>query len=162
MFESDSFYRRCSQELWSRYGRSLSKRLSTRRQSRILEDAEAEDHTVCLLCSTLCTCGLLTCCQSTLVAGPYPESHKRFVEENGIQHFQVAIEPNKDPFVTISHCSISFALGVLLDKTNYPILVHCNKGKVCTTVFAIKYHNPLTHRSASDWLRSRMSAQNLR
>lgn len=132
MLESDPFYRRYSQELRSRYGRSLSKRLPARRQSRIPEDAETEYYTVCLLRATLYPCGVLTCCQSTLVAGPYPESHRRFVEENGIQHFQVAIEPNKDPFVTISHCSISFALGVLLDKTNYPILVHCNKGKVRT------------------------------
>ena len=67
---------------------------------------------------------------STLVAGPYSEGHEAFVQENGIQHFQVAIEPNKSPFVTITHCSISFALGVMMDKSNYPLLVHCNKGKV--------------------------------
>jgi len=67
---------------------------------------------------------------STLVAGPYSEGHEAFVQENGIQHFQVSIEPNKSPFVTITHCSISFALGVMMDKSNYPLLVHCNKGKV--------------------------------
>jgi len=109
-----------------------------------------------------CECRILTCCQSTLVAGPYPESHTKFVDENGIQHFQVAIEPNKDPFVTISHCSISFALGVLLDKTNYPILVHCNKGKVCSKLSLQSELHSLTRLPAPDWLRNWLLTQDLR
>lgn len=65
----------------------------------------------------------------TLVSDPYSDEHMQFVTDNGIQHFQLVIEPNKDPFVTISQSTMHTALGVVLDRANHPILIHCNKGK---------------------------------
>jgi len=70
---------------------------------------------------------------STLVPDPYSDAHLKFVTDNGIQHFQIGIEPNKSPFVTISQCNISAALGVVMNPANHPILIHCNKGKVCNS-----------------------------
>lgn len=65
----------------------------------------------------------------TLVPEEYPETHNQFIRDNRIQHFQIGIEPNKDPAVTITSCSMAAALRVVLTKANYPILIHCNKGK---------------------------------
>lgn len=38
-------------------------------------------------------------CCSTLVPEPYPETHVQFMKENGIQHFQIGLPGNKEPFV---------------------------------------------------------------
>ena len=60
----------------------------------------------------------------------YPPENAAFVRENGIQHFQIHISPNKDPFVTIPPKDMAAALKILLDRRNHPLLIHCNKGKV--------------------------------
>ncbi|KAI9873821.1 MAG: hypothetical protein M1830_010559 [Pleopsidium flavum] len=65
----------------------------------------------------------------TLVPEAYPPENVAFVEENGIQHFQIHISANKDPFVTIPPKDMAAALEILLDKRNHPLLIHCNKGK---------------------------------
>lgn len=65
----------------------------------------------------------------TLVPEEYSDAHQRFITENRIQHFQIGIEPNKSPFITISQCNMAAALQVALDETNHPMLIHCNKGK---------------------------------
>jgi len=65
----------------------------------------------------------------TLVPEPYSDAHVSFITENGVQHFQIGIEPNKSPFITISPCNMSAALGVVMNPANYPLLIHCNKGK---------------------------------
>lgn len=67
---------------------------------------------------------------STLVPEHYSPGHAAFLTENGIQHFSVGIEPNKNPFVTISQCNMSAALSIVLNRANHPLLIHCNKGKV--------------------------------
>ena len=73
----------------------------------------------------------LTLRNRTLVPDEYPKTHRTFMNENGIQHFQVGIEPNKNPFVAISQpCHMFAALGMVLDRSNHPLLIHCNKGKV--------------------------------
>lgn len=66
----------------------------------------------------------------TLVPEAYSPQHQDFVNENGINHFRIRIQPNKDPFVVISQCDMASALGVILDRSNHPLLIHCNKGKV--------------------------------
>ena len=66
----------------------------------------------------------------TLVTEEYPEPNVQFMQANDIQHYQIGIEANKDPFVTIPQTSISAALAVVLNPQNYPLLIHCNKGKV--------------------------------
>lgn len=67
----------------------------------------------------------------TLVPEEYPAENVEFINEHGIQHFQIPIPANKDPFVTIPPQDMAAALKLLLDRRNHPILIHCNKGKVC-------------------------------
>lgn len=54
--------------------------------------------------------------------------------ENGINHVRIQIQANKDPFLVIHQCDMSAALGVIMDRSNYPLLIHCNKGKVRTDI----------------------------
>ncbi|MCJ1311723.1 hypothetical protein MMC25_005396 [Agyrium rufum] len=65
----------------------------------------------------------------TLVPETYPMENIRFLKENGIRHFQIAIPAHKEPSDRIPIQNISKALELMLDCTNHPILVHCNKGK---------------------------------
>lgn len=66
----------------------------------------------------------------TLVPEKYLEPNVKFMQDNGIQHFQIGIPANKDAMAVVSPCLMTVALGVVLDRRNYPLLVHCNKGKV--------------------------------
>ena len=65
----------------------------------------------------------------TLVPEEYSEAHQHFVSVNHIKHFRIGIEPNKSPLVTINSDNMAAALGVVLDPSNHPLLIHCNKGK---------------------------------
>ncbi|KAH8428766.1 tyrosine phosphatase family protein [Aspergillus melleus] len=65
----------------------------------------------------------------TLVDEPYTASHTRFLEENGIAHFRIPIQANKDPAVKTPDHVVVGVLEILLNKANHPVLVHCNKGK---------------------------------
>ncbi|MCJ1226708.1 hypothetical protein MMC12_003361 [Toensbergia leucococca] len=65
----------------------------------------------------------------TLVSGDYPTENADFMREHGIQHFQIPIPANKNPFVVIPSSDIARALGIIQDRRNHPILIHCNKGK---------------------------------
>jgi len=47
-----------------------------------------------------------------------------------IKLFHYGIQGNKEPFVDIPPEVIRTALITLLDVSNYPVLIHCNKGKV--------------------------------
>lgn len=64
----------------------------------------------------------------TLVPEPIAPEYQNFMDHNGIQHFQVHIQANKGE-VRVESCAMSRALRLLLDRTNHPILIHCNKGK---------------------------------
>ncbi|KAF2840609.1 protein-tyrosine phosphatase, partial [Patellaria atrata CBS 101060] len=64
----------------------------------------------------------------TVVPEPYPDEHVQFMRENGIQHITVHIRANKEE-IRIDTCQMAAALGVVLDRSNYPLLIHCNKGK---------------------------------
>jgi len=65
----------------------------------------------------------------TLVLQDYPEANRVFMQENGMQLFQVPVEGNKEPFVDVPENKIRLAVEMLLDTRNHPVLVHCNKGK---------------------------------
>lgn len=65
----------------------------------------------------------------TLVPEEYPLENVRFMNENGIRHFQVPIPAHKDASVIIPLQSIAEALKILLDPSQHPVLIHCNKGK---------------------------------
>ncbi|MBA0605544.1 hypothetical protein Godav_018109 [Gossypium davidsonii] len=72
---------------------------------------------------------------------PYPEANTEFLKSNEIRLFQFGIEGYKEPFVDIPDDTIREALNVVLgtplhfncgqDVRNHPVLIHCNRGKVC-------------------------------
>ncbi|KAF2740858.1 hypothetical protein EJ04DRAFT_530984 [Polyplosphaeria fusca] len=64
----------------------------------------------------------------TLVPEELSFDYLSFMAEAGIQHHQVHIPANKGE-VKIHKCQILQALNIVLDRTNHPILIHCNKGK---------------------------------
>ncbi|KAE8353924.1 tyrosine phosphatase family-domain-containing protein [Aspergillus coremiiformis] len=65
----------------------------------------------------------------TLVDEPYSMSHMNFLRENGIAHFRIVVQANKDPQEKTPDHVINGILEILLNKANHPILIHCNKGK---------------------------------
>jgi tyrosine-protein phosphatase SIW14 len=64
----------------------------------------------------------------TLVPEPLSPEYQGFMKEAGIQHFHVHVKANKGE-VRVESCEMSRALRLIMDRTNHPILVHCNKGK---------------------------------
>jgi tyrosine-protein phosphatase SIW14 len=64
----------------------------------------------------------------TLVPEPIAPEYQEFMKKSGIQHFQVHIKANKGE-VRVESCEMSRALRLIMDRTNHPILIHCNKGK---------------------------------
>jgi tyrosine-protein phosphatase SIW14 len=67
------------------------------------------------------------------VSGDISPEYQRFIEEHNIQHFQVPIPPNKG-MVNIVSCDMRKALDIVMDRSNHPLLIHCNKGKVSLVV----------------------------
>ncbi|KAL4873159.1 hypothetical protein BDV12DRAFT_160483, partial [Aspergillus spectabilis] len=65
----------------------------------------------------------------TLVEEPYTPSHASYLKENGITHHRVAFIANKDPSIKTSETVVNHIMEILLNKSNHPILIHCNKGK---------------------------------
>lgn len=65
------------------------------------------------------------------MAEDYPSENRDFVTANSIKHVQISIPANKDAFDSIPLESMAKALVTICDKRNHPVLVHCNKGKVC-------------------------------
>lgn len=64
----------------------------------------------------------------TLVPEPISSEYQAFMDESNIQHFHVHIRANKGE-VRVESCQMSRVLRLILDRTNHPILIHCNKGK---------------------------------
>ncbi len=64
----------------------------------------------------------------TLVPEAVSPEYQAFMAGAGIQHFQVHIKANKGG-VRVEACEMSRALRIIMDRTNHPILIHCNKGK---------------------------------
>ncbi|KAL1537298.1 Tyrosine-protein phosphatase dsp1 [Salvia divinorum] len=60
---------------------------------------------------------------------PYPEDNMQFLNANGIRLFQFGLEGSKELFINIPENLILSALRVLLDERNYPLLIHCKRGK---------------------------------
>ncbi|KAL4927196.1 tyrosine phosphatase family protein [Aspergillus undulatus] len=65
----------------------------------------------------------------TLVDEQYTQSYESFIKENGIKHHIVPFIANKDPAVKTPDCVVNVILRIMLNKSNHPILIHCNKGK---------------------------------
>jgi tyrosine-protein phosphatase SIW14 len=64
----------------------------------------------------------------TLVPEPYPIPYLNFMADNGIRQIRVRVPANKET-VKVEATTMMQALGVVLDRSNYPLLIHCNKGK---------------------------------
>jgi len=65
----------------------------------------------------------------TLVPEPLPVEYKNFISSHGIVHYQIPILPNKEASICSSAETVNKVLNIMLDPTNYPLLIHCNKGK---------------------------------
>ena len=71
---------------------------------------------------------------STLVKTPHSEEFLEYVEETGIQHFRIIVPAHKNPSSVIPIDILLETLKIILNPGNYPLLIHCNKGKVHTKV----------------------------
>lgn len=65
----------------------------------------------------------------TLVPEPLPFSYANFISSNGISHHHIPILANKDENKYTEAATVNKIMELLLDRENYPILIHCNKGK---------------------------------
>ena len=65
----------------------------------------------------------------SLVDTPYPDEMQSFMEQNGIRNYRLVLPANKVG-VAMNQCQMSAVLRIVLDHENYPLLIHCNKGKV--------------------------------
>jgi len=63
----------------------------------------------------------------SLVQKEYPEGYQAFIETNGIKHVIIEMQGTKK--VDISHAVMNSVMEIVLDRRNYPILVHCNQGR---------------------------------
>lgn len=55
------------------------------------------------------------------------------MRENNIHHHQIHIPANKDGNINITPEAMATALAVVLNRSNHPLLIHCNRGKVGPT-----------------------------
>ncbi|KIW96750.1 uncharacterized protein Z519_02141 [Cladophialophora bantiana CBS 173.52] len=76
---------------------------------------------------TLADLGLKTIV--TLVPGPLPLDYQKFITSHGITHYIIPILANKDADVYTPDADICKVVELMLDPSNYPMLIHCNKGK---------------------------------
>jgi tyrosine-protein phosphatase SIW14 len=65
---------------------------------------------------------------STLVQNDFPEGYQAFMQINGISHFVIDMQGTKK--TAISREIMNSIMKVALDQRNYPLLIHCNHGKV--------------------------------
>ena len=65
----------------------------------------------------------------SLVPEDYPSQLVDFYEREGIKLISIGVDGNKGPFKSIGVELFSHAVAVVLDPSNHPILIHCNKGK---------------------------------
>lgn len=65
----------------------------------------------------------------TLVPFELSLEYSNFITSNGIIHHQIGVLANKDPEVFTHTETVHKVLEIMLDPSNYPMLIHCNKGK---------------------------------
>lgn len=65
----------------------------------------------------------------TLVPGPLPWEYSNFISSSGIIHHHIPILPNKNEEVCSSPETVHQVLEIMLNPSNYPLLIHCNKGR---------------------------------
>ncbi|XP_063931631.1 uncharacterized protein LOC135143654 [Zophobas morio] len=60
---------------------------------------------------------------------PVQYRNEDYLIAENVKLFQYPVNKNKEPLTLIPQYLLADALSRMLDKANYPILVHCNKGK---------------------------------
>lgn len=75
----------------------------------------------------------------TLVDEPYSLAHQAFLKDGVITHHRILVQANKDSSVKSPASVIAKVLEILLAKSNQPVLVHCNKGKVSFHLLSFIY-----------------------
>ncbi|ETN40460.1 uncharacterized protein HMPREF1541_04737 [Cyphellophora europaea CBS 101466] len=65
----------------------------------------------------------------TLVPESLPLEYANFISTNGINHHQIPILANKDEKIFTDAETVNKVLSIMLEPANYPLLLHCNKGK---------------------------------
>lgn len=65
----------------------------------------------------------------TFVPEPLPLAYANFITSNGIAHHHVHVLANKDESICTDDETVHKILDLMLDPENYPMLIHCNKGK---------------------------------
>lgn len=65
----------------------------------------------------------------TFVPQIIPLNYAKFISTHGIIHHHIPILANKDPTMYTSAETVHQVLELLLEPNNYPVLIHCNKGK---------------------------------
>lgn len=65
----------------------------------------------------------------TLVPEELSFAYGNFISSHGITHYHIPILANKDPEVFTDADTVKKVLELMLDPNNYPMLIHCNKGK---------------------------------
>lgn len=65
----------------------------------------------------------------TLVKTPHSEDFLEYVEKEGIEHFRIIVPAHKNPSSIITIDTLLETLKIILNRSNYPLLIHCNKGK---------------------------------
>jgi len=65
----------------------------------------------------------------SLVPEEYPDYLIEFYDSCGTQLITHALEGNKGPFKQIDEVDFCKALRTILELSNRPLLIHCNKGK---------------------------------
>ena len=65
----------------------------------------------------------------TFVDGPLDFAYANFITSNGITHYHIHVKANKDDSIYSDQETIYQILDLMLDPENYPMLIHCNKGK---------------------------------
>lgn len=66
----------------------------------------------------------------TLVKTPHSQEFLDYVEEKSIEHSRIIIPAHKTPSSIIPIDTLLETLKIILNKSKYPLLIHCNKGKV--------------------------------
>lgn len=65
----------------------------------------------------------------TLVPENLPFGYANFISSSGIIHHHISILANKKEDVYTDAETVNEVLQLMLDPTNYPMMIHCNKGK---------------------------------
>lgn len=65
----------------------------------------------------------------------YPEGYQLFMESNGIKHIVIDILGTKKVNIPIE--AMNSIMEIALDCRNYPLLMHCNHGKVNSYILKV-------------------------